>query len=97
MQDYFNNSRWNVLFELMRRISLKALKHLDKETLNQKEIQQKERWICFNNRLLRLEKQLKNPSLTSAFSFVEGSLVKALRSGFLFEVILNILFICNVY
>lgn len=40
-----------------------------------------ELWLELNERLTRFEVQFKHCQTTMAFSFVEGSLIKAVREG----------------
>lgn len=91
----FNASNWEVLLKLMKQSQATAMKRLesdenllksrkrkhdDTNTLISKD-QIKSDWLRFGQKLKKLECQLKSQS-SLAFSFIEGSLIKALKEGY---------------
>lgn len=91
----FNNHRWDTLLKLMKKSYEAAVSRLDKfeegETRREGSIEEKEavkkqeRWLMLwkdvGKNLQKLELQLKHKN-SLAFSFIEGSLVKAIENGY---------------
>lgn len=79
----FNELRWDYLMQLMKKSCFAALDRLvNKEPT--KDIEKKtiflQKWTNVKSKLEKLEAQLKHKSQL-AFSFIEGSLVKAIKNG----------------
>ncbi|CAM1297592.1 MDN1 (predicted) [Pycnogonum litorale] len=76
----FLNHRWCDLVKLMTHPIQAAIKRLCQSKLSsEKELHLD--WIEFEQRLPQLVKQLKHAETSLAFSFIEGTLVKALKAG----------------
>lgn len=73
----FNTMRWDFLVALMKKSCMAALDRLTKE--DQAIILEK--WLQIKQKILKLEAQLKHKNQL-AFSFIEGSLVKAIQKGY---------------
>ncbi|XP_067673927.1 midasin-like [Haliotis asinina] len=75
IQDCFSRRKWDDLLTLMDHTQKSAAKKFDKGTEQQKE------WKKIGRRLHQLKVQVKQIENALAFSFIEGTLVKALRAG----------------
>lgn len=73
----FNEMRWDFLIQLMKKSCMAALERLHKKP-NAIIL---DKWLKIKEKLFKLEAQLKHKSQL-AFSFIEGSLVKAIRNGY---------------
>ncbi|KAJ4439015.1 hypothetical protein ANN_14971 [Periplaneta americana] len=79
----FNSRHWSTLLKLMKHSQSAAMKRLLAEDSTKQKPEHTERrkaWQQLGMRLHKLENQLKTQSAL-AFSFIEGSLVKALKKG----------------
>ncbi|KDR17835.1 Midasin, partial [Zootermopsis nevadensis] len=79
----FGLRQWSTLLKLMKHSHSAAMKRLVAEDSSKQKGDAERRlaWQQFGLKLLKLETQLKTQSAL-AFSFIEGSLVKALREGY---------------
>ncbi|XP_052133380.1 midasin [Frankliniella occidentalis] len=88
----FSLKKWSTLLTLMKHSTAAALKRFEKKRANAKSSQLnsksealdpllKRNWLQLSLKLHKVEEQLKKSQNALAFSFVEGSLVKALQEG----------------
>ncbi|KAI0224027.1 Midasin [Lamellibrachia satsuma] len=75
IQECFANRRWADLFKLMNHTQKAAVKKFAEEN------EQLKRWTNVGRRLRKLRLQVKQVESALAFTFVEGTLVRALRQG----------------
>lgn len=75
----FNEQRWDYLLRLMKKSCLAALERLSNEQ-RPKSLNFHEQWSQIRVKIQKLELQSKNNQL--AFSFIEGSLVTAIKNGY---------------
>ncbi|KAG8225222.1 hypothetical protein J437_LFUL012697, partial [Ladona fulva] len=75
----YHNKNWKTLLKLMKHSTSSGIKRVTSGSSGKKDSVSKNEWMELWKQLERLEIQLKNSTL--AFSFIEGSLVKALRAG----------------
>ncbi|KAJ9587623.1 hypothetical protein L9F63_018944, partial [Diploptera punctata] len=73
----YNSRRWNTLVRLMKHSQSAAIKRLIESDDDERRIE----WQQLGIKLHKLETQLKSQSAL-AFTFIEGSLVKAVREGY---------------
>ncbi|KAL4232858.1 AAA ATPase midasin [Mactra antiquata] len=75
LQECFSNRKWETLFSLMEHTTKSALQKFknDKKTLK--------KWEQITKRLSQLKLQVQQTQNALAFTFMEGTLVKAIRSG----------------
>lgn len=83
----FNDHKWEYLLKLMRKSYEAAINRLRNTSLNIKESTTKEKnkmflslWTEIGDKLNKFENQIKHKN-SLAFSFIEGSLVKAIENG----------------
>lgn len=74
----YNQQRWSDLFALLLHTVPPAIKRLTTAKSNALLV---EKWKKIQERLLQLRPHIRNPDSVLAFSFIEGTLVKALQSG----------------
>ncbi|KAK3926205.1 Midasin [Frankliniella fusca] len=81
----FSLKKWTTLLSLMKHSTSAALKRFEKKTSNSKSATldpaHKLKWLQLSVKLHKVQDQLKKSHNALAFSFVEGSLVKALKEG----------------
>lgn len=77
----FNASKWSTLLTLMKHSQAAALKRLQGNTDKPNFAEFYKRWSTLGVKLNKLSIQLKQQNAL-AFSFIEGSLVKAIEQGF---------------
>lgn len=83
----FNSQRWDTLLKLMQKSHEAALVHLESEVSKKSIVEENKRkcmlelWKEVGKKLQKLELQLKYKN-SLAFSFIEGSLVKAIENGY---------------
>ncbi|KAK3603576.1 hypothetical protein CHS0354_028005 [Potamilus streckersoni] len=75
IQECFSHRQWANLFTLIEHTHKAAIQKVDKDP------EMLKRWECMGHRLKKLQIQVKQIENTLAFTFIEGTLVKALRSG----------------
>ncbi|XP_052242535.1 midasin-like [Dreissena polymorpha] len=75
LQDCFNKKKWETLFQLIDHSSKSALTKFENEA------NILEKWTALYKRLGQLKLQVQQTENALAFTFVEGSLVKAIRAG----------------
>ncbi|KAL3884189.1 hypothetical protein ACJMK2_030409, partial [Sinanodonta woodiana] len=75
IQECFSRCQWANLFTLIEHTHTAAIQKADKDPDMLKQ------WECMGHRLKKLQIQVKQIENTLAFSFIEGTLVKALRVG----------------
>ncbi|WAR08077.1 MDN1-like protein [Mya arenaria] len=75
LQECFGKRKWEAMFSLMDHTSISALSKFknDRQTLP--------KWSGIHRRLGQLKLQVQQTQNALAFTFMEGSLVKAMRSG----------------
>ncbi|KAK9303268.1 hypothetical protein QLX08_005030 [Tetragonisca angustula] len=76
----FEERKWKTLTTLMIHSTSAALKRLEASSKNQDEIEHSKKWGKLAEKLEKLRSQVQS-QYSLAFSFVEGSLVKALKNG----------------
>lgn len=76
----FEGRKWKMLITLMIHSTSAALKRLKMSTKNQNEVEILKKWEKLAEKLEKLQSQVQS-QFSLAFSFVEGSLVKALKNG----------------
>ncbi|OAD61618.1 Midasin [Eufriesea mexicana] len=76
----FADRKWKTLSTLMIHSTTAALKRLKSSPKNQNEIQVLKKWEQLAQKLEKLQSQVQS-QYSLAFSFIEGSLVKALKNG----------------
>lgn len=59
---------------------MKLMKHVIKRAI-EKHTDKSKKWLDLNEKITRFEMQLKHFQTTMAFSFIEGSLIKAVKEG----------------
>ncbi|XP_065840955.1 midasin-like isoform X3 [Oscarella lobularis] len=75
IQNSFAQSKWNVMLKLMNHTCDIALEKAKGTTALLSE------WKSLKNRLSKLDKQVKDQNTISIFSFIEGKLVQAIKTG----------------
>ncbi|XP_053396218.1 midasin-like isoform X2 [Mercenaria mercenaria] len=75
LQDSFGKRKWENLFSLMEHTTKSALQKFERETKFLK------KWQSISKRLSQLKIQVHQTQNALAFTFMEGSLVKAIRAG----------------
>ncbi|RZF47806.1 hypothetical protein LSTR_LSTR006070 [Laodelphax striatellus] len=81
----FNGGRWQTLLRLMKHSQSAAVGRLQSAAAAEEggaKSQLLADWLKMGDTLYRLEQQLKQGAAALAFSFIEGALVKALKSGY---------------
>lgn len=76
----FSDRKWKTLSTLMIHSTAAALKRLKSSPKSQDEIQVLKKWEKLAEKLEKLQTQVQS-QYSLAFSFIEGSLVKALKNG----------------
>ncbi|XP_012135538.2 midasin [Megachile rotundata] len=76
----FEDRKWKTLTTLMIHSTSAALKRLKSSPKNQSEVELLKKWEKLAQKLEKLQSQVQS-QYSLAFSFVEGSLVKALKNG----------------
>ncbi|XP_017886215.1 midasin [Ceratina calcarata] len=76
----FEDRKWKTLTSLMIHSSNAALRRLQVSSSSQKEMEMLKKWQKIVQKLEKLQTQVQS-QYSLAFSFVEGSLVKALKNG----------------
>ncbi|XP_059144482.1 midasin-like [Physella acuta] len=75
IQALFLKKSWSDLLTLMEAPIQKALNKFNTD------LEQQEKWIKVKHRISELRKQIRDAENVLAFSFIEGTLVRALRNG----------------
>ncbi|GAB6026519.1 hypothetical protein CHUAL_012942 [Chamberlinius hualienensis] len=77
----FNERKWAALFKIIKHSYQQAIDRFSNQKATNKS-DLKSKWLLLGDRVHRLEISMKDLPISMRFTFIEGSLVKALKEGY---------------